>query len=43
MVAASKRDEAAATFLLVPGHDTRGIPQINGEMTVRGILPSQVM
>jgi serine/threonine protein kinase len=41
MVAASQRDDAAALFLLVPAHDTGGIPRINGEREIPGILPSQ--
>jgi len=43
LLAASKKDEAAAIFLLVPSRDTGGIPRINGEMSIRGILPSQAM
>ena len=43
LVDASKDDACAAIFLLVPAHDTGGIPKINGEMVVRGILPSQGM
>ena len=43
VVAASRRDDSAAIFLLVPSRDTGGIPRVNGELTIRGILPSQAL
>jgi hypothetical protein len=43
VVEASHRDDAAAIFLLVPAHDTGGIPKINGELAIPGILPSQAL
>jgi hypothetical protein len=43
MVQASQRDDAAAMLLLVPAHDTGGIPRISGELEVPGILPSQAL
>lgn len=43
VVEASRRDDAAAIFLVVPAHDTGGIPRINEALTVPGILPSQAM
>jgi hypothetical protein len=38
---ASRRDEAAAIFQLVPAHDTGGTPQINGAPMIPWILHSQ--
>jgi hypothetical protein len=43
MVQAAQRDDAAAMFLLVPAHDTGGIPRIDGELDVPGILPGQAL
>jgi hypothetical protein len=43
MVAASHQPEAAAIFLLVPGHDTGGVPRINGHMDIPGILATQAL
>lgn len=39
----AKQDESAAIFLLVPSHDTGGIPRINSELLIPGVLPSQVL
>ncbi len=33
----------APIFVLVPGHDTGGIPNINGEYAIPGLLSSQVL
>jgi hypothetical protein len=41
LVAASRRDDAEAILLLVPGHDTGGVPVINGVLPVPGVLPGQ--
>lgn len=41
VVEVSRRDESAAIFWLVPSLDTGGIPRINADMSIRGILPSQ--
>jgi serine/threonine protein kinase len=41
LLEASKRPESAAILLLVPSTDTGGIPRINGELTVPGLLASQ--
>ncbi|MEZ4222315.1 MAG: BREX system serine/threonine kinase PglW [Polyangiaceae bacterium] len=43
LLAASKRDESAAIFLLVPGRDTSGVPAINGELSIPGVLPSHAL
>lgn len=43
VAAAAKQDDSAAIFLLVPSHDTGGIPRINSELLIPGILPSQVL
>ena len=40
MAAASDR-ETPAVFLLVPSHDTGGVPRIDGTFTVPGVLPGQ--
>jgi hypothetical protein len=40
--AGANRD-AAATFLLVPMHDTGGAPRIDGTMVIPGVLPGQTM
>src|SRR5690606_11812577 len=42
LVAASKRDDSQAIFRHVPAHDSGGVPAINGQLAVRGILPAQV-
>jgi hypothetical protein len=43
LVDASKRDEAAAIFLLVPSHDVPGVPRINGELVVPGVLAAHAL
>jgi hypothetical protein len=43
LVEASKSAEAAAILLLVPSHDTGGIPRINGELAIPGALASHVL
>jgi len=43
VVDASRRDESAAIFWLVPSLDTGGIPRINADMSIRGILPVEFM
>jgi hypothetical protein len=43
MIEASRRDEAQAIFLLVPAHEVGGVPKINGELPIPGILPSQAL
>lgn len=42
LVAASKSAEAPI-LLLVPAHDTGGIPAINGELPIPGLHPSQAL
>ena len=39
----SKSPDAASIFLLVPSHDVGGIPLINGDLPVPGLLASQVL
>ena len=41
--AAVQATESAAIFLLVPSHDMTGIPRINGELAIPGVLQSQVL
>jgi len=43
LIQASQQDEAQAILLLVPAHETGGIPKINGELTIGSILPSQAL
>jgi serine/threonine protein kinase len=44
LVEASKRDDSAAIFLLVPGHDgPGGVPAINGTLALPGVLPSKAL
>lgn len=43
LVAAGKSPEAAGIVLLVPAVDGAGVPKINGELAVPGLLPSQVL
>ncbi|NUP07973.1 MAG: protein kinase [Polyangiaceae bacterium] len=40
LIDASKDRDSAAIFLLVPAHDTGGLPLINRELPIRGVLPS---
>ena len=40
LIEASKQREAAAIFLVVPAHDGAGIPLINHDFPIRGVLPS---
>jgi hypothetical protein len=40
LIDASKQREAAAIFLVVPAHDAGGLPLINQELPIRGVLPS---
>ena len=35
--------ETPAIFLLVPNHDTGGLPRINGTMPIAGIVPGQTL
>ncbi|MFO0756695.1 MAG: hypothetical protein U0359_09400 [Byssovorax sp.] len=35
--------DSAAVFLLVPCHDTGGIPRINETLSVPGVLPGQAL
>ncbi|MCC7381019.1 MAG: BREX system serine/threonine kinase PglW [Deltaproteobacteria bacterium] len=41
LMEAAKRPECPAIFVLVPAHDTGGLPRINGELTFPGLLASQ--
>lgn len=41
MVQASQRDDAAVMFLLVPAHDTGGIPRISGEREAPAPCPAR--
>jgi len=41
LVAAAGADESEAIFLLVPTHDTGGMPRINGVMAIPDLLPAQ--
>jgi hypothetical protein len=43
LIASSQESETAAIFLLVPSHDMTGIPRINGELAIPGVLQSQVL
>lgn len=43
LVAAGKSPESAGILLLVPSVDGAGVPRINGELAVPGLLPSQGM
>ena len=43
LVEAAKSSDAASVLLLVPGHDTGGIPTINGELSIPGLHPSQAL
>lgn len=43
LVAASKDDASEAIMLLVPGHDTGGIPAINGVLSIQGVQKAQSM
>ncbi|WP_437840178.1 protein kinase domain-containing protein [Sorangium sp. So ce1153] len=40
VIETSKRRDAAAIFLVVPAHDAGGLPLINQELPIRGVLPS---
>ena len=40
VIEASKQRSAAAIFLVVPAHDAGGLPLINQELPIRGVLPS---
>jgi serine/threonine protein kinase len=40
LIDASKQPSSAAIFLVVPAHDAGGLPLINGELPIRGVLPS---
>ncbi|MBJ71778.1 MAG: hypothetical protein CMN31_10630 [Sandaracinus sp.] len=39
----SAKSAEAPILLLVPGHDTGGIPRINGELSIPGLHPSQAL
>ncbi len=41
LVEAAKQPEANAILLLVPSHDTGGLPAINGELAIPGLEPGQ--
>ena len=43
LVAAGKSPESAGIVLLVPSVDGAGVPRINGELAVPGLLPSQAL
>lgn len=43
MAAGADRSSQAALFLLVPSHDVGGMPRINGELAIPGMLQSQVL
>lgn len=43
LMTSSQESETAAIFLLVPSHDMNGIPRINGELPIPGVLQSQVL
>lgn len=43
LVAAAKKDEAAAILLLVPSHDTGAAPLINGRLAVPDLLVGQTL
>jgi hypothetical protein len=40
LIAASKQPDSAAIFLLIPAHDGSGLPLINQELPIRGVLAS---
>ena len=41
LVDAGANRETPATFLLVPMHDTGGVPRIDGTLPIPGVLPGQ--
>jgi inactivated superfamily I helicase len=43
LVEAAQDRESPAMFLLVPMHDSHGVPRIEGTMTIPGALPGQSM
>jgi serine/threonine protein kinase len=43
LVETGSNRESPAVFLLVPMHDTGGLPRINGTMPIPGLLPGQAM
>jgi serine/threonine protein kinase len=43
LVQAGQNMESPAMFLLVPMHDSHGVPRIEGTMTIPGALPGQSM
>ncbi|MCC6750660.1 MAG: protein kinase [Deltaproteobacteria bacterium] len=43
LVETGKRSDSAAVLLLVPAEDTGGIPRINGELAIPGVLSSHVL
>jgi len=43
LIDASKRPESAAIFLLVPAHDGGGLPLINEELPIHGVLPTDAL
>jgi serine/threonine protein kinase len=43
LVGTGTNRESPAVFLLVPMHDTGGLPRINGTMPIPGVLPGQTM
>jgi hypothetical protein len=43
LIEASKAPDTASIFLLVPSHDMGGIPLINGDLSIPGVLASQVL
>ncbi len=43
LVQAARRDDTAAIFLLVPAHEGHGVPAINADMPLPGILREDVL
>jgi hypothetical protein len=43
MVQAAESDDSHAIFLLVPSRQRAGLPPINEELAVPGVLPSQAL
>lgn len=43
VVAAAEHDESHATFLLLPSRQQSGLPRINDEVAIAGVLPSQAL
>jgi hypothetical protein len=43
LVEAGTNRDTPATILLVPMHDSGGMPRIDGTMPIPGVLPGQTM